>query len=78
MVTKFGANEKIPKYKRSDCDPDRAYQGTYEHCKTFKKDKGSQRGLIILVGKRRRLLKYLQRRDLEAYRTLIKELGLRK
>ena len=49
-----------------------------EHCKQFKKDKSSQRGLIILVGKRRRLLKYLQRTDLEKYRALIKELGLRK
>ncbi|HPO03853.1 MAG TPA: 30S ribosomal protein S15, partial [Treponemataceae bacterium] len=36
------------------------------------------RGLIILVGQRRRLLKYLQRRDLEGYRSLIKDLGLRK
>ncbi|MBE6350052.1 MAG: 30S ribosomal protein S15 [Spirochaetaceae bacterium] len=49
-----------------------------EHCKTFKKDKSASRGLIILVGQRRSLLKYLQRRDLDAYRALIKELGLRK
>jgi small subunit ribosomal protein S15 len=49
-----------------------------EHCKQFKKDKSSQRGLLILVGKRRRLLKYMQRTDLEKYRSLIKELGLRK
>ncbi|MDR2516808.1 MAG: 30S ribosomal protein S15 [Spirochaetaceae bacterium] len=49
-----------------------------EHCKTFKKDKSSQRGLLILVGKRRRLLKYVQRTDVEKYRSLIKELGLRK
>jgi small subunit ribosomal protein S15 len=49
-----------------------------EHCKQFKKDKSSQRGLLILVGKRRRLLKYLQRTNLERYRALIKELGLRK
>lgn len=49
-----------------------------EHCKEFKKDKSASRGLIILVGQRRSLLKYLQRRDLEAYRALIKELGLRK
>ncbi|MDR0708917.1 MAG: 30S ribosomal protein S15 [Spirochaetaceae bacterium] len=48
------------------------------HCKQFKKDKSSQRGLLILVGKRRRILKYLQRTNLEKYRSLIKELGLRK
>ena len=49
-----------------------------EHCKTFKKDTGASRSLIKLVGQRRRLLKYLQRRDLETYRALIKDLGLRK
>ena len=49
-----------------------------EHCKKFKKDKSSQRGLLILVGQRRRLLKYIQRTNLEKYRSLIKELGLRK
>ena len=49
-----------------------------EHCKKFKKDKSGQRGLLILVGKRRRLLKYIQRTNLEKYRSLIKELGLRK
>ncbi|MDR0670440.1 MAG: 30S ribosomal protein S15 [Treponema sp.] len=49
-----------------------------DHCKQFKKDKSSQRGLLILVGKRRRLLKYIQRTNLEKYRSLIKDLGLRK
>ena len=49
-----------------------------EHCRQFKKDKSSQRGLLILVGKRRRLLKYVQRTHLEKYRSLINELGLRK
>lgn len=79
MVTKFGANEKDTGNTNVQIAilTERIKELT-EHCKTFKKDKGSQRGLIILVGKRRRLLKYLQRRDLEAYRTLIKELGLRK
>ena len=48
------------------------------HCKQFKKDKSSQRGLLILVGQRRRMLKYIQRTNLERYRSLIKELGLRK
>ncbi|HOF84935.1 MAG TPA: 30S ribosomal protein S15 [Treponemataceae bacterium] len=79
VVTKFGANEKDTGNTNVQIAilTERIKELT-EHCKTFKKDKGSQRGLIILVGKRRRLLKYLQRRDLEAYRTLIKELGLRK
>ena len=49
-----------------------------EHCKQFKKDKSSQRGLLILVGQRRRMLKYIQRTDLEGYRSLLKELGLRR
>jgi small subunit ribosomal protein S15 len=49
-----------------------------EHCKQFKKDKSSQRGLLILVGKRRRMLKYIQRTNLEKYRSILKELGLRK
>ncbi|MDR2397721.1 MAG: 30S ribosomal protein S15 [Spirochaetaceae bacterium] len=48
------------------------------HCKQFKKDKSSQRGLLILVGQRRRMLKYVQRTDMEKYRSLIKALGLRK
>jgi small subunit ribosomal protein S15 len=49
-----------------------------EHCKLFKKDKSSQRGLLLLVGRRRRMLKYIQRTNLEGYRSIIKELGLRK
>ncbi len=49
-----------------------------EHFKTHKKDHHSRRGLLKLVGRRRRLLDYLKRKDLERYRSLIKELGLRK
>jgi len=49
-----------------------------EHFKTHAKDHHSRRGLLKLVGQRRRLLNYLQKRDLEAYRALIKELGLRR
>jgi small subunit ribosomal protein S15 len=48
------------------------------HCRAFKKDKSASRGLIKLIGQRRSLLKYLQRRDIELYRTFIKEIGLRK
>lgn len=43
-----------------------------------KKDHHSRRGLLMLVGQRRRFLRYLERSDLERYRSLVKELGLRK
>jgi small subunit ribosomal protein S15 len=49
-----------------------------EHMRTHKKDHHSRRGLLKLVGQRRRFLNYLQRNDLEGYRALIKELGLRR
>ena len=49
-----------------------------EHLRTHRKDHHSRRGLLMLVGKRRRLLNYLQRHDLESYRELIRELGLRR
>ena len=49
-----------------------------EHLREHKKDHHSRRGLLMLVGKRRRLLGYLQRTDLDRYRALIKELGLRR
>ncbi|MBC7643718.1 MAG: 30S ribosomal protein S15 [Thermoleophilia bacterium] len=48
------------------------------HLKTHKHDHHSRRGLLMLVGQRRRLLNYLTKKDLEGYRALIKELGLRK
>ena len=49
-----------------------------EHLRTHSKDHYSRRGLLKLVGRRRRLLNYLQRNDLEGYRALIRELGLRR
>jgi small subunit ribosomal protein S15 len=49
-----------------------------EHLRTHKKDHHSRRGLLMLVGRRRRLLNYLQRADLDRYRALVRELGLRK
>jgi small subunit ribosomal protein S15 len=49
-----------------------------EHLRANKKDHHSRRGLLMLVGRRRRLLNYLQRDDLEGYRSLVRELGLRK
>lgn len=48
------------------------------HMKTAKKDFHSNRGLIKMVGQRKRLLSYLQRTDLQGYRALIEKLGLRK
>jgi small subunit ribosomal protein S15 len=49
-----------------------------EHLKLHKHDHHSRRGLLMLVGRRRRMLQYLQRTDLERYRALIAELGLRR
>jgi small subunit ribosomal protein S15 len=49
-----------------------------EHLRTHPKDHYSRRGLLKLVGRRRRFLTYLQKQDLEGYRALIKELGLRR
>ncbi len=49
-----------------------------EHFKQHAKDHHSRRGLLKLVGQRRSLLKYLQRKDITKYRALIKELGIRK
>jgi small subunit ribosomal protein S15 len=49
-----------------------------DHLRTHSKDHHSRRGLLMLVGRRRRFLNYLQRRDLERYRSLIRELGLRR
>ena len=49
-----------------------------EHFKVHKKDHHSRRGLLKLVGQRRRLLKYLKSKDVERYRKIIKELGIRK
>jgi small subunit ribosomal protein S15 len=49
-----------------------------EHLREHRKDHHSRRGLLMLVGKRRRLLKYLQASDIERYRTLIQQLGLRR
>lgn len=49
-----------------------------EHSRAHKKDHHSRRGLLKMVGKRRRLLDYLRKSDLERYRSLIAELGLRR
>ena len=49
-----------------------------EHLKIHKKDKHSQRGLLKMVGQRRKLLNYLMKKDIERYRAIVRKLGLRK
>ncbi len=81
-------NEIIGKYKRHDSDTgspevqialltERILHLT-EHFKTHKKDYHSRRGLLKLVGQRRRTLDYLKKKDLSKYREIIGSLGLRK
>ena len=55
----------------------RRIQFLTEHFKSFKKDFHSRRGLLKLVGRRRRLLEYLKRKDITRYRQLVERLGLR-
>ncbi|MDR1429248.1 MAG: 30S ribosomal protein S15 [Spirochaetaceae bacterium] len=79
VITKFGASEKDTGATNVQIALlTRRINALTEHCKQFKKDKSSQRGLLILVGQRRRMLKYIQRTNLEGYRSILKELGLRK
>ncbi|MBQ3670149.1 MAG: 30S ribosomal protein S15 [Treponema sp.] len=79
IVSKFGANEADTGNTKVQVAlmTERIKQLT-AHVKQFPKDTGAKRGLLKVVGARRSLLKYLQRKDLELYRQLIKELGLRK
>ena len=79
IVTQFGAHENDTGNTRVQVAllTERINHLT-EHLREQKKDHHSRRGLLMLVGRRRRFLDYLQREDLEGYRALIKELGLRK
>jgi small subunit ribosomal protein S15 len=78
-VAKFGKNEKDTGASEVQIALLTArIKELTEHVKRFKKDKSAGRSILILVGQRRRLLKYVQRTNLEGYRALIKELGLRK
>jgi small subunit ribosomal protein S15 len=87
-LTKEAKQDLISKHGRSDADTgspevqiamltERINQLT-EHLRTHKHDHYSRRGLLKLVGRRRRFLNYLQKHNLEGYRALIKELGLRR
>ena len=87
-LTKEAKLEIIKKHGRSDADtgsPEvqiamltRRINELTEHLRTHPKDHYSRRGLLKLVGRRRRFLNYLQKENLEGYRALIKELGLRR
>jgi small subunit ribosomal protein S15 len=87
MITKERKAELVKLYGKNENDSgsaavqvailtDRIRELT-EHMKTHKKDFHTRRGLLMLVGKRRRLLSYIKKGDIEAYRTLIKSLGIR-
>ena len=87
-LTKEAKQDLIKKHGRTDADTgspevqiamltERINQLT-EHLRTHKHDHYSRRGLLKLVGRRRRFLNYLQKKDLEGYRSLIRELGLRR
>ena len=87
-LTKEKKQELIGKYGRSDGDTGSAevqvallterINELTEHLRTHTKDHHSRRGLLMLVGKRRRLLRYLERSDVERYRALVADLGLRR
>ena len=87
-LTKEAKQDLIKKHGRTETDTgspevqiamltERINQLT-EHLRTHKHDHYSRRGLLKLVGRRRRFLTYLQKHNLEGYRALIKELGLRR
>lgn len=87
-MTTEGKRELITKFARSEGDTgspevqiallSERIKYLTEHFKTHKKDHHSRRGLLKLVGQRRRLLNYLKHKDIERYRTVIKDLGIRK
>ena len=79
IVTQFGANENDTGNTRVQIALlTQRINDLTTHLRSNKKDHHSRRGLLMLVGRRRRLLNYLQKKDLEGYRALIKELGLRR
>ena len=88
MLSKDRKTEIIERFKKHDVDTgspevqigiltERITVLT-EHLKSHSKDHHSRRGLLKMVGRRRRLLNYLQKQDVERYRTVVKELGLRR
>ena len=88
MISKEMKSEIIEKYKRDEKDTgspevqialltERINELT-EHLKVHVKDNHSRRGLLKMVGKRRNLLNYLAKRDVQRYRDIVEKLGLRK
>jgi small subunit ribosomal protein S15 len=87
-VTQERKQELIEKFGDSPADTGKAevqvallterINGLTQHLRDHGKDHHSRRGLLMLVGRRRRFLNYLQRTDLERYRALVRELGLRR
>ena len=79
VISRFGANEKdTGKTEVQIALLTERITVLTAHLKSFTKDHSSRRGLLKLVGQRRRLLKYLKREELESYRSLINTLNLRK
>jgi small subunit ribosomal protein S15 len=87
-LTKEAKQEIVAGHGKSDSDTgstevqiallSRRIEELTDHLRTHGKDHHSRRGLLKLVGRRRRLLDYLQKKNLEGYRQLIKDLGLRR
>ncbi len=87
-MTKEEKQEIIKKFGKSENDSGRSevqialltkrINDLTEHFHAHKKDHHSRRGLMMMVGRRRRLLDYLTAKDIERYRTIIKELNIRK
>lgn len=87
MITKEQKVELVKQYGKSETDTGSAevqvailtarIKELTEHMKSHKKDFHTRRGLLMLVGKRRRLLSYIKKNDIENYRNLIKSLGIR-
>ena len=88
MITKDDKQKLISEYRRGDQDSgspevqvavlSKRIDELTDHLKNHKKDHHSRRGLLQMVGRRRRLLEYLKRVDIERYRELIGRLGLRR
>ena len=79
IITQFGENEQDTGNTRVQVALlTQRINDLTGHLREHRKDHHSRRGLLMLVGQRRRLLNYMQRNDLEGYRALIRELGLRR
>jgi small subunit ribosomal protein S15 len=87
-VTQERKQELVSKFGESDTDTGRTevqiallterINMLTEHLRTHGKDHHSRRGLLMMVGRRRRLLRYLERADIDRYRALVADLGLRR